>query len=156
LHRIFDNMDGRRIRLVRLAHVYYTHADIDKAVQFLYDFGFQKVKQVGKDLYFRGTSPEPFVYCAREGEACEFGGAAFVVESMEDLEYASQSLPSASKVYSLDDAPGGGFGVTFRDPIDAFPFHLVYGQASAPDIAGLPQLQYNLVRLSDFSERFPS
>jgi hypothetical protein len=59
-------------------------------------------------------------------------------------------------VYALDDAPGGGFGVTFRDPIDAFPFHLVYGQASAPDIAGLPQLQYNLVRLSDFSERFPN
>lgn len=143
-------MDGKQIKLVRLAHVYYTHADIDKAVQFLYDFGFRKVKQVGKDLYFRGTGPEPFVYCAREGEVSEFGGAAFVVESMEDLEYASRTLPDASQVYRLDDAPGGGFGVTFRDPVDKFPFHLVYGQTSSEDTGAFKQLQYNFVCLAGF------
>lgn len=135
----------RQIRLVRLAHVYYTHTDINKAVQFLYDFGFQKIKQVGKDVYFRGTGTEPFVYCAREGDTCEFGGAAFVVESMGDLEHASQSLPGASKVYELDQAPGGGFAVTFKDPVDGFPFHLVYGQTPVSDTADLPQLQHNFV-----------
>lgn len=137
----------RRIRLVRLAHVYYTHKDISKANQFLEDFGFQEIKKVGKDIYFRGTGTEPFVYCAREGDADEFGGAAFVVESREDLEYASQTLPGATGVYGLDQAPGSGLCVTFKDPIDAVPFHLVYGQATAGELtAASSQLKYNYVR----------
>lgn len=137
----------RQIRLVRLAHVYYTHKNITKATQFLEDFGFKETKRVGKLIYYRGTGPEPFVYCAREGDADEFGGAAFVVETREDLDYASQTLPGASKVYELDDAqaPGGGFCTTFKDPVDGFPFHLVYGQTPANDTKVLPQLKYNFV-----------
>lgn len=135
----------RQIRLVRPAHVYYTHKDIAKALQFLDDFGFQKAKQVGKDTYLRGTGSEPFVYCAREGAEDEFGGASFVVESLEDLENASKTLPGATEVYELKDAPGGGRGVTFKDPVDGFPFHLVHGQAQATDTETLPQLKYNFV-----------
>ena len=41
--------EHRQIRLVRLAHVYYTHKDITKATQFLDDFGFQKAKTIRKD-----------------------------------------------------------------------------------------------------------
>lgn len=140
--------DHRQIRLVRLAHVYYTHQNITKASQFLNDFGFQEVKTIDKDkktVYYRGTGPDPFVYCAREGDADEFGGAAFVVESREDLEYASQTLPGASEVYELAEAPGGGLCVTFRDPVDGFPFHLVYGQGFADETRALPRLNYNYV-----------
>lgn len=146
----------RRIRLVRPAHVYYIHKDIAKALQFLDDFGFQKAKQVGKDTYLRGTGSEPFVYCAREGAEDEFGGAAFVVESLEDLEYASNTLPGATKIYELKDAPGGGQAVTFKDPVDGFPFHLVYGQARATDTGTLPQLKYNFVRPSGLARCDPS
>jgi len=71
---------------MRIAHVYYTHKDIDKASQFLADFGMQEVKRVGENIYYRGTGSEPFVYCARKGEKGEFGGAAFTVESEADLE----------------------------------------------------------------------
>jgi hypothetical protein len=85
------------------------------------------------------------VYRAEESEKDEFGGAAFVVELYEDLEYASQTLPNATPVYNLTDAPGGGLCVTFKDPVDGFPFHLVYGQASQDNSAGLPQLKYNFV-----------
>lgn len=95
-------MGIRKINLVRLAHVYYTYADIDKALQFLDDFGFQKVTQVGQDHYFRGTGAEPFVYCSREGDVNEFSGAVFVVQTKDDLEYASRTLPEASDVYELD------------------------------------------------------
>lgn len=141
--------DHRQIRLVRLAHVYYTHKDITKASKFLDDFGFQEAKTISTDgkvtRYYRGTGPEPFVYCLREGDIDEFGGAAFVVESREDLEYASQTLPEASKVYELMEAPGGGLCVTFRDPVDGFPFHLVYGQSLEGEIRALPQLKYNYV-----------
>lgn len=141
--------DHRQIRLVRLAHVYYTHKDITKASQFLDDFGFQKTKTISNDgkaiVYYRGTGPEPFVYCLREGDVDEFGGAAFAVESREVLEYASQTLPGASKVYELLEAPGGGLCVTFRDPVDGFPFHLVYGQSLEEETRTLPQLKYNYV-----------
>lgn len=110
-----SNNTHRQIRLVRLAHVYYKHKDIKTATQFLDDFGFQETKKVGQNIYYRGTGPEPFVYCAQEGDKDEFGGAAFVVESREDLDYASQTLPEATEVYALDIAPGGGLGVTFKE-----------------------------------------
>jgi hypothetical protein len=45
----------------------------------------------------------------------------------------------------LTDAPGGGHCVTFKDPVDGFPFHLVHGQSLRDHITVLPQLQYNFV-----------
>ncbi|KGO73769.1 hypothetical protein PITC_034850 [Penicillium italicum] len=134
--------DTPQINLVRIAHVFYTHRDITKAHEFLLDFGFQEVKRVGKDIYYRGTSSQPFVYCARHGEEDVFGGAAFVVESEADL-VAAQQLPGATEIYNLNDAPGGGRCVTFHDPIDAFPFHLVHGQTPCADEKALPQLDFN-------------
>lgn len=136
-----------RINLVRIAHVFYTHKDINKAHEFLLDFGFQEAKRVGKDIYYRGTSSQPFVYCARHGEEDVFGGAAFVVESEADLT-AAQELPGATEIYDLSDAPGGGRCVTFHDPIDAFPFHLVYGQTPYADEKVFPQLDFNFVSYS--------
>ncbi|KAK1762308.1 Glyoxalase/Bleomycin resistance protein/Dihydroxybiphenyl dioxygenase [Phialemonium atrogriseum] len=118
----------RKINLVRIAHVYYTHKGIAKAHQFLQDFGLQELKRVGNKTYYGGTGPEPFVYCASEGSTDEFGGAAFVVESKDDLEYAAKTLHNATEVHEMLDEPGGGLRVTFFDPVDGFPFHLVYGQ----------------------------
>lgn len=131
-----------RINLTRIAHVFYTHREIDKAHHFLLDFGFREVKRVGNDIYYRGTSSEPFVYCARQGDQDGFGGAAFVVESESDL-FAATKLPGATGIYDLGNAPGGGRCVTFHDPIDKFPFHLVYGQEAHADEKVLPQLDYN-------------
>ncbi|KAL5363810.1 Glyoxalase/Bleomycin resistance protein/Dihydroxybiphenyl dioxygenase [Aspergillus floccosus] len=131
-----------RINLVRIAHVFYTHRKIDAAHEFLLDFGFQQVKCVGKDIFYRGTSSEPFVYCARQGEEDAFGGAAFVVESESDL-VAATMLPGATGIYDLGDAPGGGRCVTFYDPIDQFPFHLIHGQKPHSGEKVLPQLRFN-------------
>ena len=133
-----------KIQLVRIAHVFYTHRDIDKARMFLEDFGMHETKHVGDDFYYGGTGSEPFVYCARKGQEDAFGGAAFVVESESDLETA-QTLPGAIKIYNLDDAPGGGKCVTFFDPVDNFPFHLVHGQIAVTDVKTLPLLDFNFV-----------
>ncbi|KAL1858198.1 hypothetical protein VTK73DRAFT_7909 [Phialemonium thermophilum] len=134
----------RKIKLVRIAHVYYTHKDMDRERRFLEDFGFQEVKRSGSKTYYRGTGTEPFVYCASEGDHNEFGGAAFVVESKEDLEYAASSLPHATEVHEMLDEPGGGLRVTFKDPVDGFPFHLVYGQTpTVASDAGLLQRKFN-------------
>ena len=133
-----------KIQLVRIAHVFYIHKDIGKARKFLEDFGMHETKHVGDDFYYRGTGPEPFVYCARKGQEDAFGGAAFVVESESDLE-AAQALPGATKIYNLTDAPGGGKCVTFFDPVDNFPFHLVHGQINLADVKTLPLLDFNFV-----------
>ncbi len=99
--------------------------------------------------YFRGTGSAPFIYCAIEGAEDKFGGAAFVVETAEDLEYAANTLPSATPVYNLVDEPGGGACVTFTDPVDGFPFHLVYGQTVAEgNESSPPQLKFNFVSSS--------
>src|SRR3954454_25168290 len=102
----------KKINLKRIAHVCYTHADLDKAHQFLPDFGFSVAKQHNGRTYYRGYGTEPCVYCASKGPKSEFGGAAFVVGSIEDLELARKILPEASEIYDLD-APGGGKCVTF-------------------------------------------
>ena len=136
----------RKIRLVRIAHVYYTHKSILPQLQFLDDFGFQEVKKVGAKTYFRGTGTDPFVYCAIEGKEDEFGGAAFVVESREDLDYAAKTLPRATPVHEMNEEPGGGLRVTFYDPVDGIPFHLVYGQTLVElSDNGLLQRRFNFV-----------
>lgn len=118
----------RKIQLVRIAHVVYKHKDIETARTFYADFGFAETTRVGNRTYFRGYGTDPFVIAAEEGDEDEFLGPAFVVESLDDLEYASKTLPQATEVYELKDVPGGGKCVTFRDPVDNWQFHLVHGQ----------------------------
>ncbi|KAI0456422.1 glyoxalase [Xylaria acuta] len=141
----------RKIQLVRIAHVYYKYPDLEEAKQFLLDFGFTEEKRVGNEedsgvekIYFRGYGTEPWVLCASASDKPEFGGAAFVVESEEDLRIAAETLPKASGVYELKDAPGGGRCVTFHDPVDGWPMHLVHGQRSADMLhIPLPQTPVN-------------
>ena len=121
----------KKINLTHIAHVYYKHKDIDKARTFLDDFGFTEVQRDGARTYYRGYGSEPFVVCVEAASDNVFGGACFHVESEEDLVHAAKTLPREAKptdVYELSNAPGGGKGVTFYDPVDGFPFHLVYGQ----------------------------
>ncbi|KAK3687891.1 Glyoxalase/Bleomycin resistance protein/Dihydroxybiphenyl dioxygenase [Podospora appendiculata] len=139
----------KKINLVRIAHVYYKH-DHDKiaaAKQFYDDFGFVIAAEIGNKTYYRGYGTEPFVAVLEEADVTEFGGAAFAVESEEDLVYASKALPKeakATEVYELKDVPGGGKAVTFYDPVDGFPFHLVFGQTHVERRdPGLPTLKVN-------------
>lgn len=61
---------------------------------------------------------------------------------MEDLELATQKLPGASQIYE-SKAPGGGKCVTFHDPTDGFPFHLIYSQTPVEMTETFPELEYN-------------
>ncbi len=125
--------DSEKVVLVRIAHVYYTHAGFEREHQFLTDFGFTEVSRVNvgkpnETIYYRGYGTEPWVYCAKKGEEDAFGGAAFIVESRKDLELATRVIPTASEIWEMKDAPGGGECVTVKDPVDGFELHLVYGQ----------------------------
>lgn len=142
----------QKIRLVRIAHAWYRHQDIEKAKAFAADFGFFETAQIGKTTFFRGYGTEPFVLALEESDRNEFGGAAFVVESEEDLIRASKILPPecrATEVHEMKNVPGGGKRVTFYDPVDGFPFHLVYGQTQVPmEDPGFPKLKFNYVSAS--------
>ncbi|RDL40141.1 Glyoxalase resistance protein dioxygenase [Venustampulla echinocandica] len=131
----------QKISLKRIAHVFYTHKNLEVAEKFLLDFGFSVTQRSDDKIYFRGYGPEPFVYCASKGTDNVFGGAAFVVDSMEDLELAT-SLPGATPIHD-SDAPGGGKRVTFYEPVDNCPFHLVYGQTPVEIAQTFPELNYN-------------
>lgn len=141
---------SRKIQLVRIAHVFYKHKNIDAARKFYDDFGLYEVERVGSRTYYRGYSAEPFVVCAEEAAEDEFGGPAFVVESLDDLEHAAKTLPDATEIYELDEVPGGGKCVTFKDPVDGWPFHLVYGQTAVERRdPGFPNLKFNFVSLTN-------
>ncbi|POS69826.1 glyoxalase family protein, partial [Diaporthe helianthi] len=143
--------DTDKIRLHRIAHVYYKYStqEVDAARLFMTDFGFFESKRVGPRTYYRGYGSEPFVLCVEASAKTEFGGAAFAVDSLAELEKAARILPPESKptdIYELTDAPGGGKCVTFYDPTDGFPTHLVYGQEKVEELdPKFPELKLNFV-----------
>ena len=137
---------GRKIQLARIAHVSYKHKDIETARAFYDDFGFFETSRVGTKTYYRGYGSEPFVLVAEQADADEFGGPTFVVESEDDLKLAAETLPNATPIYEPKDVPGGGKYVTFIDPVDGFPFHLVYGQTAVDAHPPyFPELKVNYV-----------
>lgn len=138
----------RKINLVRLAHIYYTYQNLERAEAFFKDFGFLEATRDRNRIYYRGYGPEPFILCAEAGPHDAFGGAAFVVESEDDLVYASQTLPGASKMYELGNAPGGGRCVSFRGSVDHIPFHLIFGQTFLDETIVFPEREFNFVCLS--------
>lgn len=131
----------QKISLNRIAHVYYTHKNLEAAHQFLLDFGLSPVQHSDDKIYYRGYGTEPFVYCAMKGTEDKFSGTGWVVDSLEDLELAT-TLPDATPIHD-SDAPGGGKRVTFYDPVDHFPWHLVYGQTALEITNSFPELEFN-------------
>jgi catechol 2,3-dioxygenase-like lactoylglutathione lyase family enzyme len=84
-------MQESRVILKRIAHVHYSHVDVDKTRQFLRDFGLTEVARVGDQYYWKGYGDLPFIYVlekATEGKAL-FKGVAFEAESKEELEKAA-------------------------------------------------------------------
>lgn len=141
----------KKIQFSRISHVYYKYKpeDVDAARNFMQDFGFFEAKKEGSKTYFRGYGVEPFVLCVEASDETKFGGAAFAVDTLEELERASKILPKEAKatdVYDLKDVPGGGKAVTFYDPVDGFPFHIVWGQQMAEPLSlELPEVKPNFV-----------
>lgn len=141
-------MPPKRIQLLRIANVTYRHKNIAAARAFYQDFGFAETARVANRTYYRGYGPDPWVLCAEEGDSDEFLGPTFIVETPGDLELAAETLPGATGIYDLGErgVPGGGRGVTFRDPVDGWGFHLVHGQVEVERATpGFPTLKYNYV-----------
>lgn len=54
------------IRLAKLSHMRYRHADIEATHNFLLDFGMTLAHKDGKFRYYAGQGPDPYVYIAEE------------------------------------------------------------------------------------------
>ncbi|KAL2204765.1 Glyoxalase/Bleomycin resistance protein/Dihydroxybiphenyl dioxygenase [Sarocladium strictum] len=118
--------DDPRIRLLATAYVEYSHAEFEKAKGFLDDFGLSIIEDRGDVVYYGGYGIEPYVYVARKATGnSQFLGAAYEVESREELERATR-IAGATSISKLD-GPGGGEILTLTDPI-GFKVHLVHGQ----------------------------
>ncbi|SMQ45826.1 unnamed protein product [Zymoseptoria tritici ST99CH_3D7] len=124
-----QNIDpSQQIKIVKLAHMRYQHPDLDTITKFLVDFGMHVAKRTNDEIWYRGYGSDQYVYYARKGEK-QFLGGTFEVESQADLEKAA-TLPGASDIVDLSDAPGGGKMITAYDP-EGFPINLMYGQTPA-------------------------
>ncbi|KAL6404415.1 glyoxalase [Ilyonectria robusta] len=132
-----------RIKILRVAHVYYKHKDIARQEQFLADFGFIETERCGGKIFYRGYGPDPFIYCLESGTEDEFGGVGLIVASLSDLERARAIFPAASEIHDLVNVPGGGKCVTVQDPVDGWKLHLVYGQTEVEPLKDYRVLDFN-------------
>ncbi|KAJ4263293.1 hypothetical protein NW762_006111 [Fusarium torreyae] len=115
------------VKVVRLVSVHYQHPDLDKASQFLKDFGFIEVQREDKRIYFGGYGRDPYLYIAEQAPSSRraFLGATWAVDAADDLAKAS-ALPGASQILDAE-GPGGGKKVTIPDP-NGFTVTFILGQ----------------------------
>ena len=140
-------MADTRIKLLRLANVHYQHPNLDEANNFFLDFGFQPVEKISNKIYYRGYGKDPYCYVAEQSATGKkrFMGGAFVVESYQELEKASQ-LPEATPIHPAE-GPGSGKTVIVKDP-NGFGVQLLYGQEEvAPE--HMAKARYNTAEVKD-------
>ena len=64
--------------------------DLDRAEEFLTDFGLVRAERTATALYMRGTDPAPFLHVTHLGEP-RFLGSAWYVDSADDLKSADEA-----------------------------------------------------------------
>lgn len=125
-------MDIERISVTSLAHVIYQHPNLDRAIDFMEDFGLIQEHVEGSRVYLRGHGSQPYCYIAEKSpdDKRHFVGAYYVVKDYLELEKAAK-YPTASGITS-DPGPGGGKLVTLKDPYNGFLVGFVHGQTPRP------------------------
>ena len=118
------------IKVCDLAYVRVRVPDLDRAEQFMSDFGLERSHRTGDALYMRGSGPSHHVYVAERGED-KFVSLAFNVRTEAELQVAA-AIPGASPVEMITE-PGGGKRVRLRDP-DGNAVELVWGIKSVAPI----------------------
>jgi catechol 2,3-dioxygenase-like lactoylglutathione lyase family enzyme len=112
-----------------LAFVRFRAPDLERMRGFLIDFGLLDSEPGGPRsdrLFMRGEGASPYCHVTERGQA-GFAGFGLWVDDLADLERLAAHDGVA--VQGLD-APGGGQGVTLRDP-DGFVVEVIAGQRPA-------------------------
>ena len=111
------------IKVADIAYGRVAAPDLDRAEQFLTDFGMARSARTRTALYMRGTDPTHHLYIAELGEP-RFIGCGFYATSEEDLHKLAR-VDGASAVESIDE-PGGGKRVRLSDPL-GYQIEVVHG-----------------------------
>ncbi|KAL2066596.1 hypothetical protein VTL71DRAFT_2667 [Oculimacula yallundae] len=119
---------SKQVKLLRLSHMRYQHKDMATITTFMKDFGMNVVKKTEDKIWFGGYGEDPYIYIAETGPENRYLGGVFLVESLAELEKASQ-IPGAGSIEDDKDAPGGGKRLTIIDP-EGFPVGLICNQSS--------------------------
>lgn len=139
-----------------LAYLIFERPDLERAKEFLVDFGLRVAHETEHCLYLRGTGDAPFVYRVDRGSRARFVGLAFEVEDRAALDAlrggAGASAPEP------EQGPGGGERVTMVDPC-GFTVVAVHGRERVLPLAHREPLAFNTpdaIRRVNVGQRAPA
>lgn len=118
------------IRILDIAYPRLRVPDLDRAEQFLTDFGMVRAERTADALYMRGTGPSHHIHVTERGEA-GFVSLAYYARSEEDLHIVARLPDAISGVHDIDE-PGGGKRVLLTEPNNGFIIEIVFGIESLP------------------------
>jgi len=143
-----------RLRVSDLAYIRLQAPDLDKAEEFLVDFGLVRAERTRDRLYMRGSDAAPFLHVTHRGEP-RFLGTGWYAPGGDALK-AATALPSATGIETVDEL-GGGQRVRLTDP-DGFKVELVQGQHRVEPLAveeTLLNFGWAGLRRAGTEQRFP-
>lgn len=101
-------------RATELAFLMFDKRDLSRAERFWQDFGLGTVSRTPQALHMRTAGARPVALVARQAAKSRFVGAAFVVA--DDTDFTALEREPGAQRLSSDQIPGGGEGVSLRDP----------------------------------------
>ena len=132
-----------------LLFVHFERPDLERAEQYLCDFGLMVVSKSESELFLRGTGSRPYVYRVTRGPRARFIGLALSVPSADDLQELSMAF---SRPIEAAAGPGGGSVVRLSDP-QGVEVDVLHGVAPSEPLPTRPPIPHNapsqIVRVND-------
>src|SRR3984957_12558677 len=113
------------VKVAGLAWLEFEKPDLDRAGQFLADFGFAIAEQTAETLVLRGRQAGAACLIVRRGPRPRFAGAAFQAAARDDLDRLARGTGGEITTHR------GGRAVMLRDP-SGFPVRVVHGVPELP------------------------
>lgn len=131
-------------KVVDIAYARLAAPDLDRAEEFLIQFGLVRAARTATALYMRGTDPAHHLHVTELGPP-RFIGFAYHAADAGELGKLAR-LPGASGIEAIDE-PGGGQRVRLTDP-NGFQIEIVHGIA-AVEALPLPENAVNTAGARD-------
>ncbi len=137
------------VKADKLLFVHFERPDLDRAADYLADFGLIVVERNEADIYFRGTESQPFIYRATRGPTARFLGLGLSVPAREDLQKLASATGRPIEPFA---APGGGSVIRLDDP-EGVRVEIVHGYTPAAPLPVREAIPHNapkqIVRVND-------
>ena len=108
-----------------LLYAHFERPDLNRARDYLVDFGLIIVSQSDDELFLRGAGSTPYIYRASRGDAARFIGFGLSVSSADDLKVLAKAVTQAkaeasAAVAKEDFASAMAAMASLRPAVDAF------------------------------------